>query len=133
MRKLLLLLLVLSLALAACGGDDDDDNGDAGTIEGAENCEDLGDVFIAELQTLLDGLSDLDISAISADEEPEAMTNFEENLDGMDEKAQELGCEDEDMAEILEDGVDDLEAEGPLAELVLESFRSEIESGDVFE
>ena len=133
MRKFLPLLLVFALALAACGGDDDDDDDDVGSIEDAETCEDVGDVFIDELQVLLDELSELDVSAISGDEQPEAMTDFEQNLDGIDEKAQELGCEDEEMAEIIEGRVDDLEADGPLAEIVLEAFRSEIESGEVFE
>ena len=133
MRKFLPLLLVFALALAACGGDDDDDDDDVGSIEDAETCEDIGDVFIDELQVLLDELSDLDVSAITDEDQPEAMTNFEENLNGIDEKAQELGCEDEEMAGIIEGRFDELEADGPLAEIVLDALRSEIESGEVFE
>ena len=132
MRIVLPLLLVFALALAACGGDDDDDN-DVASVDDAETCEDIGDVFISEMQTLLDELSELDISDVSGDDQPEAMTDFEENLNGLDEKAQELDCSDEEMAEILEGRVDDLEADGPLAEIVLDAFRSEIESGEVFE
>ncbi len=130
MRKFLPLLLVFALALAACGGDDDDD---VGSIEDAETCEDVGDIFIDEMQVLLDGLSDVELSEFTGDEQPEAMTNFETAVDEISTKSDEIGCTDEEIQTILEDNVDELEADGPVAELLLQGFQEGIESGEIFD
>jgi hypothetical protein len=132
MRKLLPLLLVFMLVLAACGGDDDDDD-DVGGIEDAESCDDVGNAFLDEMQVLLDELSDVSISDFSGDEQPEAMTNFESAIDDISAKADELECSDEEMADFLRDNLDELEADGPVAELLLDSFREGVESGEIFE
>ena len=130
MRKLLLALLVLTLVFAACGGDDDDD---VGSIEDAETCDDIGNVFLDETQTLLDELSDMDLADFTGDEEPEAMTNFQASIDEISAKSDEIGCSDEEIAEFLSDNIDELEAEGPVAELLLEGLREGIQSGEIFE
>jgi hypothetical protein len=130
MRKLLLALLVLTLVFAACGGDDDDD---VGSIEDAETCDDIGNVFLDETQTLLDELSDMDLADFTGDEEPEAMTNFQASIDEISAKSDEIGCSDEEIAEFLTDNIDELEAEGPVAELLLEGLREGIQSGEIFE
>ncbi len=132
MRKVLPLLMVFMLVFAACGGDDDDDD-DVGGIEGADNCEDVGAVFLDEMQVLLDGLSDLTIADMSADEQPEALTNFEASGDEISAKADELGCTDDELATYLEDNVDELEADGPVAELILQGLEEGIQSGEIFE
>lgn len=132
MRNLLALLLVFMLVIAACGGDDDDDDAPL-SVETADTCEDVGDLFIDEIQTLLDELSGLDMSALASEDQPEALTNFEANAEEIEAKSSELGCSDEEMAEILQDRVDELEAEGPLAEMLLDGITEGVESGDVFE
>jgi hypothetical protein len=133
MRKLLPLLLVFILVLAACGGDDDDDDDSAGSIADAENCDEVGEVFLDEMQVLLDELSDMSITDISGDEQPEALTNFETSIDEISAKADELECSDEEMADFMRDNLDELEADGPVAELLLEGFREGVESGEIFE
>ncbi|CAN5584894.1 hypothetical protein BH23CHL2_BH23CHL2_10990 [soil metagenome] len=132
MRKLLALLLVLMLVIAACGGDDDDNDG-ALTVETADTCEDVGDLYIDEIQVLLDELSGLDMAALASEDQPEALTNFEANAEEIESKSNDLGCSEEEMAEILQDRVGELEAEGPVAEMLLDGITEGIESGTIFE
>lgn len=131
MRKFLPLLLVFVLALAACGGDDDDD--DTGSIEDADTCEDVGNIFLDEMQVLLDELSDTELSEFTGSEQPEALTNFEASVEEVSAKSDEIGCSDEEIQTFLEENVDELEAEGPVAELILQSFQEGIESGEIFD
>ena len=131
MRKILTLLLILMLVIAACGGDDDDDD-DAGSGS-IDSCEDVGAAFIDELQTLMDGLSDMDIADLSGDEEPEVMTNFEARADELAQRTEDLDCSNEEMATYPEENFDELEANGPVAELMLQALEQEIESGNLFE
>jgi hypothetical protein len=136
MRKILPLLLVFMLVLAACGGDDDDDDdGGAGGIEDAETCDEVAALFVDEMQVLLDELSDMSLSDFqsSTDEQPEAMTNFETRTEEIGNRGDELGCTDEDLAGYLEDNIDDLEADGPVPELLLQFLREGVESGEIFE
>jgi hypothetical protein len=131
MRKILPLLLIFTLVLAACGGDDDDDD-DVGGIEGAETCDEVGEVFLDEMQVLLDGLSDLSVADISSDEQPEALTEFDASIEEIGAKGDELGCTDEELATFLEENIDELEADGPVPELILQSLQEGIESGEIF-
>jgi hypothetical protein len=130
MRKFLPILLVFVLVFAACGGDDDDD--DVGSIEDAETCDDVGNVFIAEMQTLLDELSDTELSEFTGSEQPEAMTNFEASIEEIIDKSEEIDCSEEEIQTFMEENVDELEADGPVAELILQSFVEGIESGELF-
>ena len=129
MRKLLPLFLVFVLALAACGGDDDDD---VGSIEDADSCDDVGEIFIDEMQTLLDELSEAELSEFEGGNQPEAMTTFEASVSEIGDKSDEIGCSDEEIQEFLEDNIDRLEADGPVAELVLQGVEEGIASGEIF-
>jgi hypothetical protein len=129
MRKVLSLFLVLMFVLAACGGDDDDD---VGSIEDAETCDQVGDVFINDMQTLLDELSDTQLSEFTGDSQPQALKDFETNIDEISAKSDEIGCTDEEIQTYMEDHVDELEADGPVAELLLQGFQEGIQSGEIF-
>ena len=129
MRKLLPLFLVFVLVLAACGGDDDDD---VGSIEDADSCDDVGEVFIDEMQTLLDELSDTDLADFTGSEQPEALTNFEASMDEISTKSDDIGCSEEEIQSFMEDNIDRLEADGPVAEILLQGFEEGIESGEIF-
>ncbi len=131
MRRILPLLLVFLLVFAACGGDDGDD-ADAESAADAETCEQLGDLFIKDTQTLLDELSTMDLAEFTSEDEPEALTNFQSSIEEISSKSDELECSDEKLEQILTERVDELEAEGPVAELVLQSFQEGIESGEIF-
>ncbi|MFW6074448.1 MAG: hypothetical protein ACOC9Y_02565 [Chloroflexota bacterium] len=131
---MLVLLLAAVMALAACGGDDDDGGGggDVRSAADAENCEQVSDASLHQIQLMLDELSDMDLADMES-EEPESFTQFEEEMEQIGEKSEELDCSDEEMAEHLRDGIDDLEADGQFGEMILEGLRQEAESGDLLE
>ena len=130
MSKMLAIVLMLSLIIAACGGDDDDDNGAVTNIEDAETCEQVADIAIAEIQNLLDAVSNLTMADLMSEDEPEALTNFETEFEAIGDKADEIGCSDEEMQGLFEDRVDSLTAEGPVGELLLQGLQTELVSGE---
>jgi len=119
MKKLGVLLIVTGLVFAACGDSDS-----------ASSCEDLADDGIALVQDMLDELSDLSLEDISSDEEPQALQDFTEKGEALQTQADELGCTDEQMTELVSARVGSLDADGPIAELILEGLQSE--GGDLF-
>lgn len=127
MKVLTLLLAGMLVFVVGCGGDDDD--GDVTNIEDADSCEQVADFALNEVQLLLDDLSDMTLQDMGS-EEPESFTRFEEEMTKAEEKSGELDCSDEEMADHFEDGIDDLEADGPVAELILQGMQSE---GDLFD
>lgn len=119
------LVLVLALAAAACGGDDDDSNGGSISVADATNCEQVVDAFMPLMQELLDSMSDLTMTDLMSDDPPESLANFEERMEEVGAKSEELNCEDDEMARLLNSRVNDLTAEGPVAEFILELLKSE--------
>lgn len=129
--KVLALLLAGMLVFAACG---DDDDGAVTNIDDAESCEDVADVTINEIQVFLDDLSEMELEEFSGDEEPQAFTDFKAEMDEAEAKAGELDCTEDEMAELVSDRFDELETDGPVAELILGELESTLESGgNVFE
>lgn len=118
------LVLVLALTAAACGGDDDD-NGGSISVADATNCEQVVDAFMPILQDLLNSMSDLTMADLMSDTPPEPLADFEQRLDEVGNKSDELNCSDAEMASLLNNRVDDLTAEGPVAEFLLELLKSE--------
>lgn len=115
--------LVLALTLVACGGDDGDDEPVA--IEDATNCEQVVDAFIPVMQEVLDSVSELSMTDLMAEDTPDPLVDFEERMEAIGDKSDELNCSDEEMSELLVDRVDELEADGPVAEFLLEALKSE--------
>jgi hypothetical protein len=123
-------MIAILIALPACGGgDDDDDGGDVTSVEDVETCEQLADLTIDEMQVLLDGLSDMTLEDMQSGETPEPVSDFEAKGEEFQSKADEIGCDDAEYQSLIEDRVDQLEADGPVAELVLEA----LQSGSLFE
>lgn len=112
------LALVLALTAVACGGDDE-----PVAIADATNCEQVMDAFIPLMQEILDSMSDLTMADLMSDDTPEPLLDFEERMEEIGAKAEDLDCSDDEMASMLEDRVDELEAEGPVAEFVLEILK----------
>lgn len=126
MRKFIVLFSALALVLAACGGGD----GEVQSVEDAESCEDVADLSIDMMQDMLDELSDMTMADFSNSEEPpEALQEFESDSEELQNKADELGCSSEEMQSLLQERTDQLEAEGPIAEMILQ----QLQEGGVFE
>jgi hypothetical protein len=119
MRKFFILLAALGLIATACGGDDS-----------AASCEGIADDAIQVIQDVIDELDEMTLEEIAAmEEEPEALADMEARADELQAQANELGCSDEEMTELLNARVGNLRAEGFFGELLV----SELESGGFFE
>ncbi|MDJ0923048.1 MAG: hypothetical protein QNJ77_00690 [Acidimicrobiia bacterium] len=118
MRKLFILLAALGLVAAACGGDS------------AGSCESVADDAIQVIQEVIDELDSLTLEELgNLDEEPEVIQNMEKRADELQAQANELGCSDSEMEELLNARVGNLEADGMFGGLLVE----ELESGGFFE
>lgn len=95
MRKLTGLAIVLALVLAACGGDDG--GGSYDNPEALENCDEVLDAGFDLLQDTLDDMGDLDLGALSGDEPPEVFVELEATGQALTERAQALGCSEEEL------------------------------------
>lgn len=123
MNRLVAAICAAFMVFAACG----DSSGGGGDPGSAESCDDLVDAGIDLIQDVLDELSDLDLADIEAlgNEPPEALNDLEARGQELEERADELGCTDEELSAGLTARVDELEADGPFAELILEGIKSE--------
>ena len=122
MRMIFATLLFVGLFAAACGGDDDENGGDVTSIEDAETCEQVMDVAMQEIQSLLDAASDMEMTELAASQE---FTDFQAGMEAAGTKSDEIGCSDEEMETLYNERVDDLTAEGPVAEDLLEQLQAE--------
>jgi hypothetical protein len=116
------LVLMLALSVVACGSDDEDEEP---TIDNAETCADLMDAFMPVMQGVLDAVSDMSMAELMSEDEPEVLGEFEEDLDAIEAKSNELDCQDDELQALLLERVDQLTASGPVAELLLEMMNEE--------
>lgn len=118
MRKLFILIAALGLLAASCGGDS------------GGSCEGVADDAIQVIQDVINELDALSLEEIAAmEEEPEALADMERRADELQAQANELGCSDAEMEELLNARVGNLEAEGMFGELLI----GELEGGGFFE
>ncbi len=118
MRKLFILMAALGLVAAACGGDS------------GGSCEEVADEAIEVIQGVIDEMDSLTIEELGAmEDEPEAITELERRADELQSQADELGCSDAEMEELLTARVGNLEAEGMFGGLLID----ELEGGGFFE
>lgn len=111
------LTATLALGAAGCGGGGD-----------LSSCEDVADEAIELVQGILDEVGGMSMEDMQSDEEPAFVQELESEGEALEERAEELDCSDEQMADLLAERAEDLEAEGPVAELIREAVRS----GDIF-
>ena len=118
MRKFLVVLAILGLVAGACGGD-----------SGA-SCESVADDAIDVIQDVIDEMDTMTLEELGAlDEEPEALVDMERRAEELQDQANELGCTDATMEQLLEDRAGNLTAEGFFGELLVE----ELKGGGFFE
>jgi hypothetical protein len=130
MKRLLGLLVVLALVVAACG---DDDAADAGSLD---SCESIADAGIAMIQDVIDEIDDMtleeQIALGSSEEEPQMFQDMEARGEELETRAEEVGCSDEQMAELVVDRLSDLSSDSDFGQLVLETVKAQAEDGELF-
>lgn len=114
MKRVLLAVAVFGLVVAACGGD----GGDAGS------CADIADEGIAAIQEVINEIDTMSLDDLTAlgSEDPEFITDMETRMDELDERSTELGCSDEELAELVQDRVGDLSADSEFGQLMIDQF-----------
>ena len=125
MKRLIAVLLASLMVFAACG---DDDSG------AASDCDDLVDQGLQLFQDALDAMGDMSLEdlADSGADTPPALQDLETRGEQLEAEADRLGCSDAELEAGLAARIDEVEATGPIAELILEGIKEEIESGSFF-
>ncbi len=124
-HKFLMIFLVLSLALAGCaiGGDNEEDS--AVSIENAQTCEEVADYFAEVAQDFINDAEDAGMSALAAGMESEVVQEYLPQLERTQQKADELGCTEDEMRPLLSERVNELETDGPVGEFILQLLRDQ--------
>ena len=97
-----------------------------------ESCEEVADLIITRVQGFLNDAESMDISDLAGDDTPESLQSFEDDLDRIATISDDLGCDNDEIDELLRERLDGLQAEGPIATLLLAGIRESIEAGDMF-
>lgn len=118
MRKLFVLIAAMSLFVAACGGDSD----------GGASCESVADDAISLFQDVINEMDSMSDEDLASGDEPAALTELESKSDELQTRANDLGCSDEEMEELLTARIGDLTSDGLFGELMI----SELENGGLF-
>lgn len=118
-KRFTVTLAVFGLVVAACGG-------------GTASCEDIADDVIGMVQEVIDEVDQMspeDLAALSGDQEPEFMADFEQRSEDLRMDAEEAGCSDQELAELFSARASTLTAESEVGQFFVELFNS----GDLFE
>jgi hypothetical protein len=83
------------------------------------SCEELADELIAQLQVIVDELSDATLDDLGRDDLLPAGT--QQQLDGLEERVEDAGCDDE-MDRLLAERADRIQGDGVIAEAVREGL-----------
>ncbi len=122
MKRTLALIFAGLLVFAACG----DSGGGSDDPADATSCDDLVDSGLVLLQDALDALSELSLEDIATlEDDPEALQDLETRGEALQTRATELGCDESELSASLSERVDELEANGPFAELILEGIKDD--------
>lgn len=114
MRKLFVLIAVLGLVAGSCGG--------GGS---ADSCEGVADEAIGLIQNMIDGFDNMTLDDMMAMEgDPEFVTENTDKLDALQQKADDLGCSDEEMTALFEERAGDLKAESDIGQMMVDEIKS---------
>ena len=94
--------------------------------DGEASCADIADEGIQLIQDFVDVVSELSLVEIvgSGDDVP-GLTDFEEEGERLQDKANDAGCSDEEMESLLNQRAGDLESDSEFGQLIIDSIRSE--------
>lgn len=97
------------------------------------DCRDVVERILELFQVVLDEYGALSLAdlAAAAEEPPEFLTRFERDSAEVEALRLQLGCSDEQIAEGIAEGLGQLQASGPAAELVLDGLIFEFSAVDL--
>lgn len=119
-----LLATLLLVAVAACG---DDDGGSANPAS-LDSCASLADASIALLQDTLDIIDSMSVEELAAmgssEETPPELAAIEARGTALEERAENLGCTEEQMSSLMIARADELDSDSVFGQFLIESIRS---------
>lgn len=128
MKRVAMTVVLGTAVLAGCGGGDDEASTASTASAGATTagCAELADELIVQVQVVVDALSEASLEDLVQDDLLSQDTQLA--LDDIEERAQQAGCEDDEMDRLLAERADRIEGDGLLAEEVREGLS---EGGDL--
>jgi hypothetical protein len=115
------MIVLLAMVVAACG----DDGADPDSLD---SCEAVADASIEVLQDVIDEMDSMSIEDLAAmgssEETPEQFKDAEERGMALSDRADELGCTDDQMGTLMAERAGDLSADSQFAQLIIESIRA---------
>ncbi len=105
MKRLIAMLCAALFVFAACGD------------SGGGSCEDVADDTAEAIEDVFADLSIEDLLA-AGDELPPAVADFEAQFADLEERAEELGCTDEEMTALMDERLENLDLPAGIADLI---------------
>jgi len=113
MRKLFVFVAVLGLVAASCGGGS------------ADSCEGVVDEAMDAIQAMIDGFDDLTLEdAMSMEDDPAFVTENTAKLDSLEQKAEDLGCSEDELTALFEDKAGNLKADSELGQMMIDEMEA---------
>jgi hypothetical protein len=100
------------LVVSACGGSD------------SASCEGIAEDAMGLVQGLIDEIDGMSLEELSSLGD-EFTSDFEAQFEDLEARADDANCSDSEMADLVEERVDDLTAETEFGDLFIEQFRAE--------
>lgn len=114
MRKMFVLVAVLGLVAGSCGGG-----------ASADSCEGVADEAVGIIQDMIDGFDELTLEdAMSMEGDPAFVTDNTDKLEELGQKAEDLGCSEDEMTALFEDRVGNLKAETDMGQMMVDEIQS---------
>ncbi len=111
-RRVLALMGTLALVVSACGGGD------------SSSCGAIADDAVELVQTLIDEIDGMSLEELTEVGEDFA-TDLETEFEDLQTKADDAGCSDAEMGDLVEERVGDLTADTEFGQLFIEQFRAQ--------
>ncbi|HAX82594.1 MAG TPA: hypothetical protein DCY40_08520 [Actinobacteria bacterium] len=130
MRRVAAVLIAVLALVPACGDDDAPVSMDPADID---TCEGAADAMIAVLDdtlVIVDSMTPEELAALGSDALPPALVDVRTRGEALAERAEVIGCEDEQMAALLAARADELSSDTVFGQFLIESLRSG--AGSVF-
>jgi hypothetical protein len=115
-ERFALMLILLAAVLAGCSSQGA--GADAGTV--TAGCEELADELIVQLQVVVDELSDATFDDLMRDDILSATSQQE--LDELEGRAEDAGCEQDEIDGLLAERADRIQGDGVIAEGIREAL-----------
>lgn len=126
MLRALLLLILASALFAGCGFWSDDDTVSRPSIDDAESCVDVADYLAIVAQEFIIDAEKAGMGALMSGPDSELFQRYGPQIEATQDKAAELGCEQDEMRPLMAERLNNLETTGTVGESIVDLLRQEL-------